>query len=101
MLESLLLDRNILAHGIPNTDHQISPMDVEGLDLWSVARRSRAVGFTIHSTSSTTSSLWAWRGWVIDLDLDRREMWVWWTATGTPEHGLKLSLTHTEEALYA
>jgi len=100
-LESLLLDPVLIAHGIPNTDHQMTPMDVEGLNLWSAARRSRAVGFIIHGAPTHHSSVMVRRGWVIDLDLDRREMWLWWTASGTPEHGLKLSLTHTEEALYA
>lgn len=101
-LESLLLDRDLLAHGTANTDHQMTPMDVVGLDLWSAAIRSRAVGFIIHSAAAQHSSVLARRGWVIEIDLDRRVMWAWWTASGTPEHGLKLALTTTaEEPIYA
>ena len=101
-LESLLLDRDLLAHRNANTDHQMTPRDVEGGDLLSAVRRSRAVGFIIHSAAAQHSSVLARRGWVIELDLDRRVMWAWWTASGTPEHGIKLSLTTTtEEPIYA
>lgn len=101
-LESLLLPCDLLARGNANTDHQMTPSDVEGLDIWSAAIRSRAVGFIIHSATTHHHSVWWTRGWVIDLDLDRREMRLWWTASGTPEHGIKLALTTTaEEPIYA
>lgn len=89
MCEGLLL--RPLAEN-PSTDHHIEPHDIEGLDLWSMALKARALGFYVRAADGVCMCLRWRRGWIIDIDLNGGVGALWWTSAGVPQRGLTFNL---------